>query len=124
MRAGTVVRNKSMGASAYESERAEERREERRTVRQIGDLIDRGLVERGEREVLERVAERFSVAITPELVDLVTPGDPADPIGLQFLPSKRELRILPHAGKDDIEQILRNSREEAFEKVDCQWKLE
>lgn len=102
MRAGRVVRNKIVGASAYESERAEERREERRTVRQIGDLIDRGLAERGEREVLERVAERFSVAITPELVELVTPGDPADPIGLQFLPSKRELRILPEERVDPI----------------------
>ncbi|UQA62617.1 lysine-2,3-aminomutase-like protein [Polyangium aurulentum] len=91
-----------MGASAYESERAEERREERKTVRQVGDLVDRGLADRSEREVLERVAERFSVAITPDLVDLVTPGDPADPIGLQFLPSKRELRILPEERVDPI----------------------
>jgi lysine 2,3-aminomutase len=92
------VRNKSVGASAYESERAEERR----TLRQAGDLVDRGLVDRADKEALERVAERFSVAITPDLVDLVTPGDPTDPIGLQFIPSKRELRILPEERVDPI----------------------
>ena len=59
-------------------------------------------MDRSEIEALERVAERFSVAITPDLVDLVTPGDPNDPIARQFVPSKRELRILPEERVDPI----------------------
>nr|WP_211365642.1 lysine-2,3-aminomutase-like protein [Polyangium fumosum] len=95
-----------MGVRACETERAQEREgaheDTRRTSRRVSELVDQGLVARGEMEALERVAERFSVAITPDLVDLVTPGDPNDPIAKQFLPSKRELRILPEERVDPI----------------------
>ncbi|MDI1476858.1 lysine-2,3-aminomutase-like protein [Polyangium sp. y55x31] len=95
-----------MAARACEVERAQEREgaheDARRTSRRVSELVEKGLVDRGELEALERVAERFSVAITPDLVDLVTPGDPNDPIAKQFLPSKRELRILPEERVDPI----------------------
>jgi lysine 2,3-aminomutase len=74
----------------------------RRTVRRAGELVARGLAGREELEALERVADRFSVAITPDLVDLIVPGDAADPIARQFVPSKRELSILPEERVDPI----------------------
>lgn len=78
------------------------RDEERKTVRRVDDLVDRGLVDRADLEVLQRVADRFDVAITPDLVDLVTPADPDDPIARQFIPSKRELKVLPEERIDPI----------------------
>ncbi len=43
---------------------------------------------------LERVAQRYAVAVTPEMADLIDPADAHDPIGRQFLPSAAEL--VPH----------------------------
>ncbi|MRG96693.1 lysine-2,3-aminomutase-like protein [Polyangium spumosum] len=94
-----------MGARACETDAREHegaQDDTRRTSRRVSELVDQGLVDRGEIEALERVAERFSVAITKDLVDLATPGDPNDPITKQFVPSKRELRILPEERVDPI----------------------
>jgi len=91
-----------VAAKASREKVAEEREGERRTARRVSELVDRGLVARSEAEALERVATRFSVAITPDLVDLVTPGDVSDPIARQFVPSRRELRILPEERVDPI----------------------
>lgn len=79
-----------------------QREEERKTVRRVDELVDKGLVDRAELDVLKRVADRFDVAITPDLVDLVTPGDAHDPIARQFVPSKRELTVLPEERRDPI----------------------
>jgi lysine 2,3-aminomutase len=76
--------------------------EERKTLRRVDDLVDKGLADRDDLEVLRRVADRFDVAITPDLVDLVTHGDPRDPIARQFIPSKRELTVLPEERTDPI----------------------
>jgi len=78
------------------------RDEERKTVRRVNELVDKGLVDHADLEVLERVAERFDVAITPDLMDLVTRSDPDDPIARQFVPDKRELKVLPEERKDPI----------------------
>ena len=78
------------------------RDEERKTVRRVDELVDKGLVDRADLDVLDRVAERFDVAITPDLVDLMTPSDPHDPIARQFVPSKRELTVLPEERIDPI----------------------
>lgn len=75
---------------------------EHRTLKRASELVARGLADEAELDALERVAERFSVAVTHELVELVDPSDPADPIRRQFVPSKRELAILPEERVDPI----------------------
>ena len=40
---------------------------------------------------LTQVAQRFAVAITPAMEDLIDPANPADPVALQFRPDVREL---------------------------------
>ena len=87
-----------MAVRALESEREQDRK----TVRRVSELVDKGLVDRAELDVLERVAEQFDVAITPELVDLISRGDEHDPIARQFVPSKRELTVLPDERVDPI----------------------
>ena len=53
------------------------------------------------REIAE-VEEQFSVAVTPEMLELIPPGDPVDPIFLQFVPTASELQIQPEELPDPI----------------------
>jgi lysine 2,3-aminomutase len=70
-------------------------------LRSVADLVDAGLL-RTRTPALERVAERYPVAITPEVAALIDPADPEDPIGLQFLPDARELDVRPEELADPI----------------------
>ena len=51
---------------------------------------------------LANVAARYAVAITPAMEALIDPGDPADPIALQFRPDARELDVSPDESVDPI----------------------
>ena len=51
---------------------------------------------------LADVAARYAVAITPAMEALIDPGDPADPIALQFRPDARELDVSPDESVDPI----------------------
>jgi len=70
------------------------------TLRTVGDLAAAGLVGEAAREPLNRVAARYSIAITPAIAELIDPADPADPIARQFVPDVRELDRHP-AERDD-----------------------
>lgn len=72
------------------------------TLRRVGDLIDAGLAPLGKRGDLERVAERYAMAITPEMVGLIDRDDPADPIARQFVPDIRELAVTAAENADPI----------------------
>lgn len=74
----------------------------RRTLRQTTDLIEAGLVHETQRAILDQVAQRYSVAITPTMADLIDPTDPQDPIALQFIPDARELIETPGETVDPI----------------------
>jgi lysine 2,3-aminomutase len=75
-------------------------RDQSRTLRSPQDLLRAGLVAEGSLPALEEVAARYATAITPTMAALITPGDPADPIGLQYLPDPAELTIAPHELED------------------------
>jgi len=71
-----------------------------KTLRTIEDLHAAGLAPRT--DALKRVAERYAVAVTPELAALIDTGDPADPIARQFIPDIRELEAGPGEDADPI----------------------
>lgn len=73
-----------------------------RTARRVHELVDAGLVPAAEAADLERVAEEFSIAIPPSLVDLIDPHDPDDPIARQFVPHSAELRVTSLERADPI----------------------
>ena len=75
-------------------------RDQSRTLRSPQDLLRAGLVAEGSLPALEEVAARYATAITPAMAALITPGDPADPIGLQYVPDAAELIIAPHELED------------------------
>jgi lysine 2,3-aminomutase len=73
-----------------------------RTLREPAELVKRGLAPASELAALERVASRYAVAITPELVELIDSSDSDDPIALQFVPNAAELKVQPGEDADPI----------------------
>lgn len=73
-----------------------------KTIRSVDELIAAGLAPEAARPALERVAERYAVAITPEMAALIDPSDAHDPIARQFVPSPAELDARPEERVDPI----------------------
>ncbi|QGM44630.1 lysine-2,3-aminomutase-like protein [Methylocystis heyeri] len=61
----------------------------KKTLVSVDDLAVAGLA--GPTPELLEVERRYSVAVTPQITDLIDRGDPDDPIARQFLPDAREL---------------------------------
>ncbi len=74
----------------------------RGTLRSPADLVAAGLVGPGQAALLEPVAERYAVAVSPAMAALIDPTDPGDPIARQFLPSPAELDHRPEERADPI----------------------
>ena len=74
----------------------------RRTLRTPSDLIAAGLAPSDQRGALDRVAAGTAIALTPAVVDLIDPMDPADPVARQFVPSADELVTAPEERADPI----------------------
>jgi lysine 2,3-aminomutase len=62
-----------------------------KTARSARDLSAAGVVAADRVADIEAVAARFAVAVTPEMLELIDPHDPADPIARQFVPDAAEL---------------------------------
>jgi lysine 2,3-aminomutase len=73
-----------------------------RTLRTADALMRIGLIEAADCEALDRVAERYAIAVTPHLADLIDRDDSHDPIARQFLPDIRELNSTPDEMADPI----------------------
>lgn len=78
------------------------------TLRTADDLVVAGLISGEKRDDVERVGERYAVAITPAVAALIEPADPADPIARQFVPDARELDTLPSELTDPIGDRLKS----------------
>jgi lysine 2,3-aminomutase len=73
-----------------------------KTLRSIAELSEAGLATAGAAAALERVAARYAVAITADMVGLIDRGDAADPIARQFVPDARELQQRPEERADPL----------------------
>jgi lysine 2,3-aminomutase len=72
------------------------------SVRTPAQLRERGLIGPEQLIAVERVVARFAASITEELVELIHPDDPDDPIAAQFVPHPRELELRPEELGDPI----------------------
>ena len=72
------------------------------TLREAKDIVARGFAPPGELAVLEEVASRYAVAVTPDLAALIDRSDREDPIARQFIPSAAELDSAPNERADPI----------------------
>ncbi len=72
------------------------------TLRTPEALADAGLVARERLPALEAVAARYAVALTPAVISLIDPQDPADPIARQYSPHEAELDPAPGETADPV----------------------
>jgi len=70
-----------------------------RSIRTVGELVARGLAEAGDAAALDNVVGELSLAITPELVAAMRPGDA---LARQFVPRARELEVAPEELDDPV----------------------
>jgi lysine 2,3-aminomutase len=73
-----------------------------KTLRSPADLAAAGLVPPERLRALERVTERYAVALTPAMAELIDPADAQDPIARQFVPDAAELETSPEERADPI----------------------
>jgi lysine 2,3-aminomutase len=73
-----------------------------RTLRRPAELVEAGLAPRDRLAEIERVAERYAVALTPAMAALIGAADPYDPIARQFVPDPAELDVRPDEAPDPI----------------------
>ena len=74
----------------------------RQTLRRIDEFAAEGLVPAGRRADIEAVAARYTLALTPDMAELIDTADPADPIARQFVPDAAELETRPEERADPI----------------------
>src|SRR3954466_15047247 len=65
-------------------------------------LVDAGLAPSHELAALERGARPYAVSLTADVVELIDPNDPLDPIARQFVPDPAELDVRPEERADPI----------------------
>lgn len=73
-----------------------------RTLRSADDLIDAGLIDAGDKPVIDHVAQYLPIAISPHLAGLIDQTDADDPIARQFVPDGNEAIIAPEELSDPI----------------------
>jgi lysine 2,3-aminomutase len=78
----------------------------RQTLRTGDDLAERGLIREEDVADAERAGDILSIAISPEMVDRIDVARPDDPVARQFVPSARELHVLPEEEPDPIGDTL------------------
>jgi lysine 2,3-aminomutase len=72
------------------------------TIRLPSELVAAGLAPPEKLTDLARVAERYAVAITPDIAALIDRGDPNDPVARQFVPDIAELTTTADERADPI----------------------
>lgn len=72
------------------------------TLRSAADLVAHGLAPARDEAALAEVANRYAVAVTPHVAELIDRDDPHDPIARQYLPRPEELDIQPGERADPI----------------------
>ena len=72
------------------------------SLKTVGDLVGAGLVAPTAAASLAAVADRYAIAVTPAMATLIDAADADDPIGRQFLPTARELDVMPGEAADPI----------------------
>lgn len=71
-----------------------------RTLRSARALREAGLIPPPAEAAAARVAERYSISVTPHVAGLMDRADPADPIARQYIPDAAELITAPHEIED------------------------
>lgn len=80
----------------------------RKTLTTPKALIEAGLVDAKRENELDAIAERYAIAVSPALGELIDRNNPADPIARQFVPDVRELTHLEGESEDPIGDLIKS----------------
>jgi lysine 2,3-aminomutase len=80
----------------------------RQTLRTADALVSARLIPESNAENIAAVAQRYAMAITPAIAELIDPADPNDPIARQFVPDIRELHTHAAERTDPIGDRLKS----------------
>jgi len=72
----------------------------RKRLSSASDLLAAGLVAPERADAVREIASRYAVSLTPEVMELINPGDACDPIGRQFIPHSAELDVRQEESRD------------------------
>lgn len=72
------------------------------SIKTVDALLQAELCSEGDSAQLRQVTQRYALAITPQIVELIDHNDANDPLALQFVPSAEELTILRQELADPI----------------------
>lgn len=72
-----------------------------RTIRSTPALLDNGLIDAAQQTQIDEVARKFSVSITPHVLDVIA-GAQSDAVARQFVPSVQELQESVQESSDPI----------------------
>jgi len=75
---------------------------DRRTLSRPLDLAAAGILPPERLGPVGEVAKRYALSLTPDIVELIDPANPDDPIARQFIPDPAELDTQPHESADPI----------------------
>jgi lysine 2,3-aminomutase len=75
------------------------------TARSLDGLVAAGALTPERAASLGRVADRYAIAVPPYLLDQMEGADPDSPLARQYLPSARELEVLPEERADPIGDV-------------------
>jgi lysine 2,3-aminomutase len=78
------------------------------SIRTMPQLLEAGLAPARDQHMLEKVAARYAVAITPDIAALIDTTDPDDPIARQFVPDASELDTAPQERADPLGEAERS----------------
>src|SRR5690348_3665021 len=101
-RGGTAAPSLSPGRGRDPRQREGEGAPAPKTLRRPSELVAAGLVAPEREAELATVAERFAMAITPDMAELIERGEGGDPIARQFVPDAREMETRPEEDQDPI----------------------
>jgi lysine 2,3-aminomutase len=73
-----------------------------KTIRTPGELLEAEFISPERLREAEAVAERYAIAISPAIAELIDRDDPNDPIARQFVPNGAELTVTPEERDDPI----------------------
>jgi lysine 2,3-aminomutase len=73
-----------------------------KTIKTAVDLLDHGLITEAKLDAMKKVASTFSIAISPQISELIQHHDPAQAIQKQFVPDERELNFKETEHSDPI----------------------
>jgi lysine 2,3-aminomutase len=82
-----------------------------RTIRTPAELLDAELISPDRLREVEAVAERYAIAISPAIADLIDRNEPNDPIARQFVPDSAELNTTPDERADPIGDLAHSAVE-------------